>query len=340
VQIAPGSRYAAVIALRNAFGSEADGEFELVAQNLPKGVTLKAPKFTSASARLPVVFECAKWVKPTATLIDLRARPVGGKPLPGGFRSTIQFNDMGGNYYMLQRFLDKLAFCVTETAPFKVIVESPKAALTQDGELAIKVRLERAPCFDSPVEVNTEWLPPNAGRPSPITFGPDDKSAEFVIGARRNTPPEDYRIAFMANSRIGDRRTGDGMVFGSSDLVTLKVAEPYLTAKMPRAAVEIGKTAQFVTKLEHLNDFKGKATVTLGRLPAGIEMVGGPIEIKPGQEEVEFTIRAADTALTGSYRGMFCALEFTDKGQAVSQRSGYGTLRIDSKRGAKQVAKK
>jgi hypothetical protein len=99
--------------------------------------------------------------------------------------------------------------------------------------------------------------------------------------------------------------------------------------------VEIGKTAKFTAKLEHLNEFKGKATAKLGRLPNGIEMVGGPIVIKPDQEEITFTVRATDTALTGSYRGMFCALEFTDQGETVSQRSGSGTLRIDAKRGGK-----
>ncbi len=334
VQVFPGGRFNAVVALSDAFGSEAEGEFELVADGLPAGVTLKAPRFSSANTRLPVVFEAAPGAEPEAALVELRARPAGGGgALPGGFRSTVPFNGAGGNRYLYHVFLDKLAVGVVEGAPFTVEVDAPKAALTQDGELPIQVRVERRPGFEGSIEIDAPWLPPNCGRSSPIVLRSDETEAQFIVGARRNTPPEDYQLALTAITREGDRRTGDRVYFASTPLVPLRVVEPYLSARMPRVAVEIGKTSEFTVTLEPITEFEGRAKAVLDRLPDGIEMVGGPVEFSPGDTELNFTVRATDAALTGTYRGMRLELEFTDKGQAVTQISGYGTLRVDAKRG-------
>ena len=341
VQVSPGNRYSTVIALRNGFGSETEGEFELVAEGLPAGVTMNAPTFTSAETRLPVVFEASRGAKLDAALVDLFARPKGGgERLPGGFRNTVGANSAGGNAYLHYTYLDKLAVAVIEDVPFRIEVERPKAGVTQDGELAIKVKVHRKPGFDAPLEISTDWLPPNAGRSAALILDRGESDGEYLIAARRNTPPEEYNLAITAQSRIGDRRTGDGLYFASSGFVPVRVQEPYLTARVGRTAVEVGKDGELVATLTHIKDFKGKATARLGRLPAGVELVGGPVTIKPGQAELRFKLRASDAALTGTFKGVYCALEFQENGQTVSQRSGYGTIRIDARRGGKKVAGK
>ncbi len=79
------------------------------------------------------------------------------------------------------------------------------------------------------------------------------------------------------------------------------MAEPHVEAKIPTRRLNAARSATLVCKLNQLQAFEGKAKVTLGRLPRGIELVEPMREITSADKEVTFTLRAASDALGGNY---------------------------------------
>jgi len=312
------------------------GELELVGVNMPKGVTLHAPKLTPGLTRVPVVFESSADATPGAALIDLVVRPVGGKEaMPSGYRQSICMNAYGNNDYYLHTSIEKLALAVTDAAHFRVQVEEPKSALVQNGEMALKFKVIRDAGFEGPVTVQMEWKPTGISTTTPVTVPADQTEGTYLLGAARNATAATHQITLTAASggaRAGYSETGN-RTYISSQPFKLTVAEPHIDAKIARLSIERGKTATLVCKLNHLQSFEGAATATLARLPRGIELVESTKQITSKDKEVTFTLRATGDALVGNYQGIVLDLTVTDNGQSVRQLSGSGVLRVDAERG-------
>ena len=313
------------------------GELELVGVNLPKGVTLHAPKITPGMTKVPVVFEAAEGTKPESLLIDLVVRPVGaGSALESGYRQTILMNAYGNNDYYMHTPIDRLALAITEPAPFSVKVEEPKSALVQNGEMALKFTVVRAKGFDGPVTVQLEGKPTGVSTATPVTVPAGQTEGVYQLGASRNATAGTHLITLTAMSGSARRgyQDGDGRTYIASQPFKLAVAEPHVEARIPRTSIERGKTTTLVCKLNHLQAFEGKAKVTLARLPRGVELVEPMREITSADKEVTFTLRATTDALVGNYQGVVLDVTVIDNGQSVRQLSGNGILRIDAERGA------
>ncbi|CAN5242101.1 PPC domain-containing protein [soil metagenome] len=334
ITVAVGNRYTAQIAVFST-NRPFNGDLELVGVNLPKGVTLQAPKLTAGMTKVPVVFEVAPGTKPHATLIDLVVKPVSGATLPSGYRQTILMNAYGNNDYYLHVPIEKLALAVTEAASFHIVVEEPKSALVQNGEMALKFTVERQKGYDGPVTVQMDFKPTGVSTATPVTVPSGKTEGVYVLGAARNAAAGAHRITLTAMSGSGRRGYGDGesRSFVASQPFTLTIAEPHVEAKIPRSSIERGKTATITCKLNQLQAFEGKAKATLSRLPRGIELVETTREITSQDKEVTFTLRATSEALVGNYQGLVLDVTVIDHGQAVRQLSGSGILRIDAERG-------
>jgi hypothetical protein len=336
ITVAAGNRYTAQIAIFST-NRQYVGDLELVGVNLPKGVTLKAPKFTPGQQKVPVVFEAAPGTPPQAALVDLVVRPVGGdgKAPTSGYHQTIMMNAYGNNDYYMHVPVEKLALAVTEPAPFSVHVEEPKSALVQNGEMALKFTVRRETGFDGPVTVQMEYKPTGISTATPVTVPAGQSEGVYLLGAARNAAAGVHQVALTAMSGTARRGYSDGesRTLAASKPFALTVAEPHIEAKIPRASIERGKTATLVCKLNQLQPFEGKAKATLARLPRGVELVEAEREITSQDKDVTFTIRATPEALVGNYQGIVLDLTVTEKGQAVRQLSGSGILRIDAERG-------
>lgn len=336
VAVAPGNRTTLQIALF-ATNRPFAGDLELVALHLPQGVTMHAPKLTQGMVRVPVVFTVAADAKPQATFIDIVARPVDKKAtLTSGYRQTVVMNGYGNNDYYLHMHIDKLAFAITESAPYRVEVEEPKSALVQNGEMALKFKVIREKGFEGAVTVQMDLRPQGISTATPVTVPASQSEGTYIIGAARNAAAGTHQIALTAASGTVRRgrafSDGETRTIISSQPFKLTVAEPHVEARLPRTSIERGKTATIVCKLNHLQAFEGKAKATLGRLPRGIELVEPIKEITGADKEVTFTLRATSEALVGNYQGVVLDLTVIDKGQQVRQLSGYGILRIDAER--------
>ncbi|MFM8271217.1 MAG: pre-peptidase C-terminal domain-containing protein [Gemmata sp.] len=313
------------------------GELELVGVNLPKGVTLHAPKIAPGTTKVPVVFEAAAGAQPGAVLVELAVRPVGaGSALASGYRQTVLMNAYGNNDYYLHVPVDRLALAVTDPAPFTVTVDEPKSALVQNGEMTLRFSVRREKGFEGAVTVQLEGKPLGVSTGTPVTVPAGQTEGVYILGAARNATAGAHQLTLTAMSGAARRgyQDGEGRTYLASAPFVLRVAEPHVEGRLPRASVERGKTATLVVKLNHLQAFEGRATATLSRLPRGIELVEATREITPADKEVTFTLRATTDALVGNYQGVVLDVTVTEKGQPVRQLSGNGVLRVDAERGA------
>lgn len=360
VSVPSGGRYNTQLSIFNS-NKPFNGELELVAIGLPEGVTMHAPRITPSMPRVSVVFEAAPDTKPQGKFIEIVARPVSepAKPAEGekqdqsktteaaeqklasGFRQSIPMNSSNNNDYYLFNMFEKLAFAVTEPAPFSIDIDEPKSALVQNGEMSLKFRITRAPGFDEPVSVVMEWKPNGVSTGTPVTIRTDKSEGEYLLGAARNATAGAYEVTLSAVSgaQRPAYRDSASRTYVSTKPFKLLVAEPHIEAKFARASIERGKTSNVTVKLNHLKPFEGKAKATLARLPRGVELVEPIREIGPEDKEITFTLKATEDCLTGGYQGITLDLTVTEEGQAVRQLSGSGTLRIDAERGVKAAMK-
>jgi hypothetical protein len=328
-----GSRWTLDVQTAPGIGNSYNGEMELEARGLPKGVTMIAPKFPKGTARMPVQFVASADAEPQAALIELLLRPVApGAPFESGSRQGMAFTNRPGELPWHVVFLDRYALAVTDPPPFDVELKAPAVPLSQSGEMALAVKIVRHGDFKGAVEIQPDWLPQGVSKGGTVTVPADKDEAEFKIQAGEKAAPGVYRIAMNASTTGGDAYSGIGRVRVSSEFVDLRVAGPYLTIDLPRSSVEQGKHGLIVGTVHVNQPFPGAATVKLQQLPKGIEPVGPLPQITAKDTQVVFRVTAAPDALAGMYKGLTCEVEFTQEGQTLRQRTGSGVLRIDAAR--------
>jgi len=223
---------------------------------------------------------------------------------------------------------------VTDPAPYDISLDTPAVALTQSGELQLKVKLDRHGDFKGPIEIEPDWLPNGVSHESTVTIPAGKDEATMKIQASEKAPAGVYKITMNATTTGGDGYSGIGRIRVSSEFVDLRVTEPYLTIDLQRTSVERGKEAVLVGTLRQNKPFSGKATVKLQNLPKGVTMVEPAPEITSKDAEVVFHVRADVDALAGLYKGVNCEVAISDAGQTVRQHTGSGVIRVDEAKGA------
>ncbi len=335
IDIPQGARLTRTINLAAVPGTDFKGEMELEAVNLPKGVTMVAPKFKTFTT-LPVQFIAAPDAELSGTLGELRIKPVDPKAdLKSGSAQGIAYLDRRNGYGWHFVFVDKLAFAVTQAAPYSVELVQPEASLVQNAELALMVKIKRKEGFNAPVEIQPDWLPNGVSKESSVTIPAGQSEGKFVIHAENRAAVGTYGISMTAFTRGRDSQAyslGLGAMKVSTNFVDLNVSSPYLTVVIKRAAVERGQRGQIVCELKINKQFSGKASAVLKRLPNGIKLIEPLPQIAATDTKAVFDIEASPDALVGQYKEIFCEVIVTENGQAIRQQTGSGILRIDPAR--------
>ncbi len=325
-----GGRWTVDVQLAQGIGNNYKGEIELEAVGLPRGVTMTAPRFPRGATRMPVEFRADADAEPQAALIELLARPVDkGTKLESGSRQGFALTNRAGEMPWHFVFLNRYALAVTEAAPFDIELEKPAIALAQNGELMLHAKVTRRLDFSGAVEIQPDWLPPGVSKEGMLTIPPEKDQADFRVQANDKAPPGAYRIAMNASTTGGYASSGVGRVRVSSEFVELRVEQPYLTIELQRGSVERGKQAELTGMVRQLRPFEGKATVKLGQLPRGVQMVEPAPEITAADRTVVFRIAAEASVLAGLYQGVTCEVTIREAGQVVRQKTGTGVLRVD-----------
>jgi len=112
------------------------GDLKLIAENLPKGVTMHTLDVPSDLDRIPVVFEAAPDAPLNSSLIDLKAKHTPGpeektKPVEGKYAHEFTLVRGPGNSNMYSTTVDRLAAAVVEEAPYSIEIEKPATPIIQ-----------------------------------------------------------------------------------------------------------------------------------------------------------------------------------------------------------------
>ncbi|MFK7767175.1 MAG: PPC domain-containing protein, partial [Mariniblastus sp.] len=322
IAIPQGSRFAVLVeAKRKDFG----GTIELLNDNLPPGVKMTAPPMASNLNLMPVVFEVEENAALGGQLVDFRARhKLKDKNfVEGGFRNFADFvlgQPNNSLYYGCT--VDKLAFAVVEKLPFKLELVQPKVPMVRNGQMKIKIVAHRDEKFDAPINLQFPFRTPGVGTTYQITIPKGKSEAYYPLNANSGAQIGKWPMVVIGNSNF------KGAAWTSTKMGELEIAEPFVTAEMPRVTMEIGKTAQLVCKLNQLKPFEGEAVANIVGIPPNI-IIDTPKKFTKDTKELIFTIQTNEKSPIGKHGGMFCQVTITQNGEPIQSRAGNAVVRIN-----------
>ncbi|MBI4905489.1 MAG: PPC domain-containing protein [Acidobacteria bacterium] len=335
-----GGRWTMAVQLAAGLGNTFQGDIELEAKGLPRGVKMIAQKYPKGVTRMPVQFEAEPGAEQQAAWIELLARPADRiRTIHSESRQAFHLFNRPGERPWHYVFLNKYALAVTDPAPFYVELEKPATPLTRSGEMMLRLKVVRHGEFQGPVEIFSDWLPSGVSSGGTLQVPAGKSEALYRIQANDKAATGKFPIALNATTTTGgDANSGIGRIRVSTPFTPLEVAEPYISIQLKRAAVERGGTAEILALVKHNRPFPGKATLELRRLPKGVEMAGPAPIIRSRDLEIVIPVKASADALAGLYKDIFCEVTITENGQTVKQQTGSGVLRIDMPRTASAVS--
>jgi hypothetical protein len=322
IAVPKGGRMASLIVANRAdFGGPVKVEFK----DLPPGVKATAEEMDPSVNVMPVLFEAAADAPLGAALADVRGMHSDPKTgIAGGFSQDISLVFGEPNITQYWKYTcERLAVAVVEELPFSVKIVEPKAPLAQDGNVNLKVQVERKKDFKGAITVYNIFNPPGVSSVPAITIPPDKTEGDYAFSANRGAQPKAWKLAFQAVSDAGK-----GPIWASTQLATLKIAAPYAEMAVQMAAAEQGKPTEVVVKVDQKTAFAGKATVALLGTPAHVS--SKPVEIQKDAKEIVFKLEVGKDAPAGQHKSLFCQMLVPESGETIQHNLGYGgVLRID-----------
>lgn len=328
IAIPQGNRWTVNVNLAEGQGNKYKGDLELVAGGLPKGVTMLAPRIPAGARQTQVQFIADAGTPPQVGLITLQAKAVDGTPLVSASQQGFPFLNHSGGHAWQSFVVDQYALAVTEAAPYTVDLIQPPISLSQNGELALPVKITRRPGFDEALEFQCDWTPPGVQSEPTITIPAGQSEAVMRVTADAGARPGTWKLAVTASTTGGSYYLGAGRTRASTSFIDLVIAAPYVVLKNHPTAVRRGGKAQVIWDVENKKPFEGEAEAILLGLPKGVSVVGTP-KIKAGDPQLIFEIAASNEALMGQYKELTCEIVVKERGQEIRQRSGKGILRVD-----------
>ncbi len=324
VVVPRGNRFATWIRVnRVGFG----GDMTLSFEGLPPGMTAHAPPVAAAVDRVPVVFEAAPDAPIGGSLAGVTARfSDANQKVEGGFRQDVNlvFGPPNNTIYYATA-VNRLACAVAEEVPFRIRVVGPKVPLVRGGSMDLKVVAERKAGFDKPITLRLLWSPPGVGAAATITMAQGQSEALYPINADGAAPATSWKLTIL-----GEADDGNGPIWVSTPLADLAVAPPYLAMKIEMTAVEQGRSAEVVCKLEHQKPFEGKAKVVLQGLPGLVTAESTEREITRDEKEIQFKVAVDAKTVPGQHKTLFCQVYVPENGETICHNVGLGgILRID-----------
>jgi hypothetical protein len=240
----------------------------------------------------------------------------------GHYRNDIELVQGPNNTSYINTTVNQLLVAVTEAAPFKLRIVEPKVPLLQGGSMELKVAVDREPGFNEPLTVKMVWNPPGITSQPDLTIAKDATSGAYVLNAKSDADLRAWPIAVLGSAKVNG-----GELFVSSQLATLKLGPPFVSAKIETVSCAPGKSTNIVVKLEQLNPFTGHATVRLVGLSDKVTVAEQ--RITPQDKQVVFPVSVDPTCPTGSQRNLFCIVSVNQDGEQLTHNAGQGgVLRV------------
>lgn len=312
IAVPRGNRFATLMSVRRA---NVAGDVNFMAAPLPAGVKLNSETMPGKVDQYPVVFEAGADAAVDGKLVDFLAATTNG--VEGQFRNDIELVQGPNNTSYYGTRVDKLLVAVTEVAPFRVGVETPKVPLVQGGTMDLKVVVDRDAGFDEPIVLKSVWNPPGVTAQPDITILKGATNATFPLSAKPDAELREWKIALSAAAKVSG---GELMI--STPLTPVTIGEPFVTATMEKSACEPGQGTNIVVKLDQRIPFEGKATLRIVGLSEKVSVMEK--EITKDDKEIVFPVKVAADCQTGSQRNLFCSLLVKKDGVVIPHNIAAG----------------
>ncbi|MGK0203075.1 MAG: hypothetical protein ACI9S9_002148, partial [Planctomycetota bacterium] len=285
IAVPQGRRNATMIRIN---GADARKNPTLRYENLPTGVQANAID-VNPTMFVPVVF--------SATANAGMQRSLGTPALhykkdnkPQAIRHMHRFPVLRvrNNEIYESRVARALPIVVTKPVPFDVETKQPRVPIVRSGSMALPVTVTREKGFTGTVRVRVLALPAGVSA-STLTLTGKKTTGNMSFNANSRAAVGDWPIVLVASTVL------DGVTCTiSTEVFTLPVHEPWVTATVPRARIEQGQKGTLEVVLDHKRKFDGKVTAVLGRIPKGVTYKIPAIQ--PGMNKLPVAIDVASTA--------------------------------------------
>lgn len=318
-----------MVLLENISRSNVSGDFNFDAPGLPQGVKLLTSTLPKDYSSIPLMFEAA----PDAPLghavvpVTLKSADPDNKTV-GRMRQSFDVVRNGNVIYLTETH-DKLPVAVVEEAPFSLEIEKPAVPLVNNGILQLKVTAKRKEGFTKPIRVFMTWKPSGVSSLGEQTIAEGKDECFFQLDANANAPAGKWNFVVM-----GEADAGNGRIYNASPFCEVETAPAFVSAPaIPLVAVEQGKEAVMLAKIEHLKPFEGEAVATVLGVPDTIPVE--PAKITKDTKEVMFKVKTHDKSPVGKQSNLFVKVDVPVPGGTTTHRIALGsTLRIDAPRKA------
>ncbi|MCM2374451.1 serine protease [Aporhodopirellula aestuarii] len=321
-------------------GSNIKGPIDLGIEGLPPGIKMLSPQLPSLESVWPMTLVADADASLDASLIHITAQPAdGGEPFVTVNQQNLQ--RVSYSHYPWRNIrVDRFAAAVSEPAGFALELKAPKQPLMRGSEMTIPIRVLREPGFDEAIEIQCEFAPPGVGTSPAEIIPAGESTANLTLSAAANAKLGNSPLYVMAtttqarggraDSKVrGDTDLGSERVRVSSDIVTIQVAEPFVSLSSEPQSVRRGEKIEYRWAVKQKRPFEGRASVNMLGLPVGVTRVGPEPTIDKDSTEVAVQLAASDEALLGMVGELQCDVRFSVGNEEIQLRTGSGKLRID-----------
>ncbi len=340
LSIPRGSQWTVRLSLYPGQGSSITGPLDLAIEGLPPGVKMLSPQLPALQSVWPMTLVADTDAPLAASLAQVTARAAeGADPFVTVNQQNLQ--RVSYSHYPWRNIrVDRFAVAVSEPAGFRVEIEAPKQPLMRGSEITIPVRIVRQPAFDEPLEMQCEFAPAGVGMSPAQMIASGENTANLTLSAEASAKLGMSPLYVMVTttqprggrtdgSVMGDTAQGSERIRVSSDVVTIEVAEPFVSLSSEPQSVRRGNRLAYRWAVKQHRPFEGRASVRMLGLPVGVTTVGPEPTIVENSTEVEIELEARDEALLGLVSELKCDVQFSLAGEEIHLRTGSGKLRID-----------
>jgi len=322
VPVPQGGRYATLVRIKR---QDVGGDFNLVTDGLPEGVTASGGFMDKAVDTLPMVFSAKADAPLSAARFNLTAKFV--EPDKAKVASRIEHSvDISENgnqrpYYTITE--DRLPVAVIDAVPVDMNVAQPKVPILQNGSMGLKVHVDRKGDFKGALTMSLLYAPPGIGSPGSVVIKEGESDGVLTISATSTAPAGKWKTCVVATLD-----TGKGPTWISTELIDLEVAPAPVAGQIVRSFIDQGDQGNMTLKLDVKQPFEGKATVQLVSLPTGVSCE--PKEFTKDDKEVRFQLKAEPNAQVGQSKQVIAQFTLVKDGEPmVANIAAGGILRVD-----------
>ena len=320
VYVPRGNRYAVLV---NASRANFGGEITLEGNELPAGMSMDFRPMAANLSSMPVVFEATADAEVGGKLMKFVGRHVDAKTgITGHFQNNADFV-LGppNNTNYLTGHVEQLAVAVIDEVPFKLEIVQPASPIVRNGSKSLVVKVDRNEGFAEAIVVQFPFRSPGIGAPSSITINGDQSEGVYTLNANANAQLGDWPVYAIGRANHG------GNAYVSSQLATLTVAEPLVTATSSRSSAEQGQEVQVPVTFAVDETLEGEATAELIGLPP--KAVAEPLKITKETTELSFLIKTEADVPVGKHKTPFIRMTCIVNGEPVVSSTGGFELQID-----------